>query len=404
MKAGKHKKASFLSTLLFFAFLFSILITTAYSTFLLAGEYHAGGNETQSGLETLACSQCHTMHGTQGGASLLYEGTSLNPKLLRASSILNLCLYCHGEINPGPIDWAGRTPPQIVNNQLGYMPSAGDFENRNYVNEGNRHSIGMNVSANPPPGYTSTWSDVTNRFSTTFNCLYCHDQHGNTNFRNLRYDPGTPANDSRTNSNRVDITYTYNSSADPDDSATEVNYWGAGADTSPENKFTRTRVRFRRSPIDTDSPKRGIAAFCGKCHVNFYGASGDANMGGVSSPGAVGAGDNLSTPSPWYRHPVSDMDLSTADSNTHADISNWDMVASKTRYIDPSSVFSGDDQPFCLTCHYAHGGGNPNKLTTPVLDHSNIVFFDGSGRINMDSAFNAATGKIRNLCQQCHNQ
>src|SRR3990172_4119937 len=313
MKAGKHKKASFLSTLLFFAFLFSLLITTAYSTFLLAGEYHAGGNETQSGLETLACSQCHTMHGTQGGASLLYEGTSLNPKLLRASSILNLCLYCHGEINPGPIDWAGRTPPQIVNNQQGYLPSAGDFKNRNYTNEGNRHSIGLNVSANPPPGYTGTWSAVTTRASTTFNCIYCHDQHGNTNFRNLRYDPGTPSNDSASDPDRVEITYAFNSSSDPDDDAEDVNYWGPGASTAP-NKFTRTQVRFRRSPIDNDSPKRGIAAFCGKCHVNFYGASGDANMGGVASPGAVGSGDNnSSSTSPWVRHPVSDLDLSTAD-------------------------------------------------------------------------------------------
>ncbi|MBI5598267.1 MAG: hypothetical protein HY890_00845 [Deltaproteobacteria bacterium] len=402
----------------FFLFLISLFVASGYAVFSHAGEYHASSNKTVynvlSGTETLACAQCHTMHGSQGGQSLVYDSSQPQPKLLRATSVTNLCLYCHGENNPGVADSAGRVPPQIANNQMGYIPSAGDFKDRGSQNEANRHSVGANVSSTPPPGYSGTWSDVTFRYSTTFNCEYCHDQHGNTNYRNLRYNPGEPLSDSPTSSNRVDITYAYSPTVDPNDNTKDVNYWGAGANTAPENKFTRKRVRFRRSPMDNDSPKRGIAAFCAKCHVNFNGASGSSNMGGVASGSALGAGDNnTSSYNPWVRHPESDITIDLANTNKHADLANWGGLAatSRTRHIDPDGTpGNGDDQPFCLTCHYAHGGGNPNKDTTPEVDHTNLVFFDAAGKVNIEKVSNSgsdydpATGRIRNLCEQCHNQ
>jgi len=80
-------------------------------------------------------------------------------------------------------------------------------------------------------------------------------------------------------------------------------------------------------------------------------------------------------------------------------------VSSRARHINPDGTSgNGDDQPFCFTCHYAHGGGNPNSGGTPELDHSNLAFVDGAGKVNIESGYSAATGKIRNLCQQCHNQ
>ena len=89
---------------------------------------------------TLACAQCHTMHGSQGEGSLIYGGAAaIYPKLLRQASVLELCLFCHGAISPGVIDSAGRIPPQIVSN-ITYIPSAGDFADGGSVNEANRHS------------------------------------------------------------------------------------------------------------------------------------------------------------------------------------------------------------------------------------------------------------------------
>ncbi len=395
---------------------FFLIIFLFFSSFITnAGEYHATSEETYSGTETLACSQCHTMHGSQGGTdSLFYVGGGPNLKLLRASSILNLCLFCHGDTNPGPVEWDSRTPPQIVDNKQGpaaasYVPSGGDFMDRTVVNEANRHSLDKDVSAaiDEPPGYNGTWSDVVTRYSPKFNCLYCHDQHGNSNFRNLRYDPGTPENDNRNDPDRVVITFAYDPVSDPDDNTKDVNYWGPGADTPVGNKFTRTNVRFRRAPLDTDLPVRGISAFCGKCHMDFWGESGDANVGGSIS-GGLGAGDdNSASDSPWVRHPVDDISIGLANSNLHADLSNWSGIAAtaKARHIDPTDTGDfGEDQPFCLSCHYAHGGGNPNFAGVSEYDHSNLAMKDSTGLVNIDPSYDTASGRIRNVCQQCHNQ
>ncbi|MEK7828692.1 MAG: hypothetical protein AAB256_02815, partial [Deltaproteobacteria bacterium] len=112
------------------------------STLVFAGEYH-NSMDRRPGVspeETLACAQCHTMHGSQGAGatagSLIYNTSApgIYPKLLRAANVLELCLFCHGAISPGVIDSAGRIPPQIVSN-ITYIPSAGDFADGGSVNE-----------------------------------------------------------------------------------------------------------------------------------------------------------------------------------------------------------------------------------------------------------------------------
>src|SRR3990167_9750002 len=58
-----------------------------------AGDYHKSGIPAET---TLACAQCHIMHGTQGSVSLIYKiGINTYEKLLRADSVVNLCKYCH---------------------------------------------------------------------------------------------------------------------------------------------------------------------------------------------------------------------------------------------------------------------------------------------------------------------
>ena len=379
---------------------------------LYAGEYHNPKERTVSSYESLACSQCHTMHGSQGGESMLYGGSSLQPKLLRHQSILELCLFCHDGITSVAI-MDDRIPPDISNN-TSYLASAGDFRHSNVDNEANRHSIG--IAAPTPPGNNNptAWAEVTTRFGSDFNCLYCHAQHGNNNYRNLRYDPGNPGNDSPTNANRVEISYAFDSGSMPNDDAKDVNYYGPNVGTNP-NKFSRGNVAFRRAPLDNDTnPVRGISAWCGRCHSKFYGVSNTYNdagasyLGGSPSTGIAGLGDN-NAGNPWYRHPVGDITLTIAASSTnlHGDYSSSSYInLNKVRVIEPDSppVVNGNEQPFCLSCHYAHGGGNPGADQT--LNHSNLVKIDAEGDINMwdTTNYNTATPNMRNVCQQCHNQ
>ncbi len=352
-----------------------------------SGEYHAPKQKTfLQTTETLACSQCHTMHGTQGSTSMIYGGAAtVYPVLLRAASIVQLCRTCHEDNSLG---LSNPTPPDIWYNTLGYIPSAGDFSNRNYENEANRHSVGSNNVT--PPGSNPT---ITIPY---FSCINCHDQHGNTNYRNLKLRPGNASAD-------IKISYTLDSSSScSDGTATpcdvkNITTTGQGTTTNLY-KYNRENVAFTKA----SSNSNGIAAWCGGCHTNFHGAGGASNMGGSTS-GDTGA-------SPWIRHPVRDVNINEAEANNHADRTNWASVAaaSRIRAVDPDSTAPtssvADEEPFCLSCHYAHGGGNPNNGATPDLDHSNLVFVDSAGKINLDSAYSTATGRLRNVCEQCHNQ
>ena len=319
-----------------------------------------------------------------GGASTIYKA------LLRASSIVQLCRTCHENNSLGMSD---PTPPDIWNNTLGYTASAGDFANRGVENQANRHSVdSSNVT---PPGSNPTIN------ISYFSCINCHDQHGNNNYRNLKKRPGNASSD-------INISYkrTAGGPATCSDGAVspcDVEYnadSGSPVGTLNLYKYNRDNVKFLKAVASNSL--NGIAPWCGGCHTDFHGAGGAANIGG-----AVG-GDTGN--SPWLRHPVRDVNINQGEADKHADRSNWASLSTRTRAINPdntdptSSV--ADEQPFCLSCHYAHGGGNPNNATEPTLDHSNLVFIDGSAtpRINIDPSYVASSGRIRNLCQQCHNQ
>lgn len=382
---------------------------------VFAGEYHNIKERTDSvanaAKDTLACAQCHIMHGTQGGGAnyLRYTGSTLVPMLLRAATILDLCLYCH-DGDPLNLD----TPDVKGTLRAGQtLPSAGNFAHNNVESNQNRHDLEIDVSATEPPGYTGTWPDVTGKFGSTFNCLFCHNQHGNKNYRNLRYDPGAPTDDIE--GAGVIVSYATDSSGecsgtDGIDTSTPCDVFldisGGGVD-----KFERDNVYFSKT---ANFNYNRISEWCGKCHNDFFGESGDGNMGGTAA-GGVGSGDNnqmTTMSSPWKRHPVGDINMTASGIGlaSHIDSTNWSSIAGTTniRYADvdwPPGTIDDDEQPLCLTCHYAHGGANPNYATDSALDHSMLVVIDAGGNLNMaaTASYSTATGMVRNVCNTCHN-
>lgn len=421
-----------LSTMLHHAHIFKIssaFIPVAFfflSTIVYSGEYHNPKERTTLGNETLACGQCHTMHGTEAlSQTMTLRGTpGTYPKLLRADTVLNLCLYCHDGTYTGLV--GGTKKPPVVVYNTAYVPSAGDFQNANIINEGNRHSINTDVSltANYPPGNNgTTWSGsgptyVTGKFGGQFTCIFCHDQHGNKNYRNLRYDAGNPANDNATSG--VKVTYNMDAAASCSDGGAtpcDINNSTSGP-LSPANlnKYQRGNVTFKRASNDTTN--QGIAAWCGRCHIQFYGISqpyGNETSGpylGGDTGAGLGLGD-FTASNPWRRHPIQDINIGAA--NLHTDTSSSAYITSGTiRTVDPDGTLA-NKQPFCLSCHYAHGGGNLNNCAGSApncLDHSNLVMIDNVGNLNIctgalapcTAAYDTSTGYMRNTCQQCHNQ
>src|SRR3989304_2445051 len=80
-----------------------LFFLTLIFSFAYAGEYH---NSTNKGApaETLACSQCHSMHGSQGGVSMVYDestrgygggGKAGYSKNFKKSKKLKLSLFFH---------------------------------------------------------------------------------------------------------------------------------------------------------------------------------------------------------------------------------------------------------------------------------------------------------------------
>ena len=383
-----------------------------------AGMYHATSDETGDyATDGLACSQCHTMHGTQGGSSTMYDEPSigqqpLQDKLLRASSVLALCRICHGDPQIISTVEGGKTPPKVENhNKTNRTPSAGDFMDEGADNHWNKHNVGDDISGFEPPGWDSanSWTSVISARGATFTCIYCHDQHGNKNYRNLRHNPAVPASDIEGDGAAVVVSFRTGVGNCSDGVAAPCDVFVDDSAGSNLWKYERANVTFK-GPVSTDNddPLKGMAAWCGKCHVDFFGISGDSKVGGTAG-GDLGAGD---TSNPWKRHPVKDIDIASAANNRHADQTNWIGLSQRVRATDPdtTATIDGDEQPFCLTCHYAHGGGNPNFAGNAFLDHSMLVMTDDEGDVNLErrtaagGTYDESAGRMRNTCNQCHNQ
>jgi hypothetical protein len=171
-------------------------------------------------------------------------------------------------------------------------------------------------------------------------------------------------------------------------------------------KYQRKNVIFNKTAsVDYNR----VSEWCGRCHTKFFGLSGSTSdtttsgiLGGTAGAG-VGPGDtNVNTP--WKRHPVGDDSLGQGVTNMHVDFSASPYINKNlVRVVGTTDTAANDSQPYCLTCHYSHGGGNPNRTGTATIDHSNLVMLSDAGALNLKGA-TGTTYRMRNTCQQCHNQ
>jgi predicted CXXCH cytochrome family protein len=130
-----------------------------------AGEWHR--------LRTLVCSDCHTVHNSQGGRPMRYDDQPVGaPGLLRADGTTSVCLACHS---------GGRlaSSAPAVTSPTNWDPPGGGFPS-NLADPGHRaHALGA-TPVLPPQGDTPV----------VMTCQACHEPHGNDAYRNLRADPG----------------------------------------------------------------------------------------------------------------------------------------------------------------------------------------------------------------------
>lgn len=249
--------------------------------------------------DTLYCSDCHTIHNSQYGQPMRYDGGSQPvDNLLRGADEVRLCLHCHDGSNP--------LAPDIVE-PVGYVsdPTGGWFQASLGVADPNGHDLLM-AAPQRAPGSSESF---------ILECSSCHDVHGSANYRNLLVDPPGSGDNGHVEV-VVDQTVTPNGS-----NASQVYI--------PSNLKDR----------------RGMGEFCNSCHDNFHGKT---------------LGEEGGTQRPWLRHPQEEAIFGKAHADYTWWSQN--QVNRARVETDDDLVPSQDDRVFCLSCHKAHGSGRPDSL------------------------------------------
>ncbi|HEY6100196.1 MAG TPA: cytochrome c3 family protein [Anaeromyxobacter sp.] len=260
-----------------------------------AGNWHRG--------ESLVCSDCHTMHGSQshswGGTAPVsptpvpggdwLSATAPSSKLLKAAPD-QLCIACH--------DGSTSGAPDVIA-PVGYVadPAGGAFESTN-APSALGHDLGGTAPVVPPLGNTAV----------LLTCRTCHDPHGNSSFRNLRPRPsGSPLG--------VDVPVV-------------VTEGVVANGSNAAQVYVASNLTYRS----------GTSAWCMDCHDTYA--------------DAVTAGTKHSTDRTIY-------------GSISASYAGWTAVSTaRVRVENPTEpvVPSQDDRVFCLSCHKAHGSANPSAL------------------------------------------
>lgn len=312
-----------------------------------------------------ACVNCHTMHNSQDGTSMMVDGTSgPAPALVRAAS----CYGCHGDVDIVNGVWddfvtaPGRTP-RINAQDYGDFGVDGDtlaggsfywVDTNGMGQDAKGHNVvtvaGMDAKLGyQPPGWNAAFSangQINNGAQTWTAQLTCagvtgcHGDHTATDdFTAVK--GGHHGDDSTLDGSSVAKSYRFLKGIlgleDPE--------WEFQPTASKHNQYHGEARK-----ADTATNTKTISYLCAECHGDFHSGAGDLGADGT----IWGA--------PWLRHPT-DLDMNDLP-NTEYALYNEDKsysvvapVASTDVSVVKSSVLNGpgDAVVTCISCHRAHG-------------------------------------------------
>lgn len=410
-----------------------------------------GAMAVHKGSTGLTCGSCHTMHSSQGNATMGSANGSL--RLIRGAgattaTTAGLCLTCHAEnggsagtsFNTG--GWA-TTPPKVylttnwtatdpidfsavgAGGDFGYIGNyngtdwnlagapehgAAGTDNSNALGKG--HSLELAQVTALPPGNNVTGVSVGAALTgtTPFTCTSCHDAHGTsvtTNginfFRNLKADTNNRGANAWSNmATYGDVAQTYvgaaaGSATGGSNVALASNIWpviNVAASTQNVYTYDNKAVTLNGKSIG-GAGTVGISAFCAQCHGAWHEKLAD---------GAGGWSNNTNGANDWNRHPVNnflnDGTTASGSGNTIVDTAAYGFAGTKTSLPTANATTStkyymdtaATSKVFCLSCHFAHGGPYNDGLR---WNHTASV---SSG----DQVGNTITSSVG--CNQCHNK
>ena len=351
-----------------------------------------------------ACVNCHTMHNSQNGASMMVDDSAgPAPALVRAGS----CYGCHGDVDITNGSWTntttapGRTPRINADNYGDYGVSgttlAGgsfywvdpngsadgtDAKGHNVVGVADLDTAPFSMT---PPGWNANFDDNGQlnggaaAWSTQLTCAGtngCHGDHSVADdfaaVKGGHHSGPTGVVDGTDVPNSYRFLKGIKGNEDSD--------WEYQPTASAHNQY-----HGEARTADTATNTSTISYLCAECHGDFH--SGDGNLGS----------DNASWGAPWLRHPT-DLDMNDlADTSEYASY-NGDKsysvvapVASEDFSAVKASVLvgAGDAIVTCVSCHRAHGSPFDDLLRWKYNEEGHLMV-----------AANGSSGNVG--CFVCH--
>lgn len=301
-----------------------------------------------------ACANCHTMHNSEAGGSMLRAGAGSNPL---PSLLRNTCLGCHTGTNDGTFDGSWSHVPRVLTTSEPEYGSTGTettpatttLAGGNFfwtmVDEYTGHNVaGIVATSRIAPGGTTTGP---------LNCAGTSGCHGNAAVA----DPYLSLSGSH---------HSNDMSAWKDGSSVAKSYRflnGVQGFEAPNYEYQPTKNAHNKyygihRASENDSGGT-ISSLCGRCHGDFHHGAG--RIANTSAPLAFGDGV-------WLRHPT-DFDMKQAKTSSEYTTYNggsgigndYSVIApvateSTSAAVNATVYSSGNDAVLmCLSCHRAHG-------------------------------------------------
>ncbi|MDY6933981.1 MAG: cytochrome c3 family protein [Spirochaetota bacterium] len=274
------------------------------------------------------CSNCHTMHNSQGGVPVDADGP--NEVLLN-----NDCIGCHTSAASDPLDDVNNTPFVMLSGASDDNCLAGGFfttANPLDDNGNNTHDIGATAD---PAGFNSAETPwYTGNTGDGLGCAGTNGCHGNqTDLNDMAAIAGGHHNTSL--AYRMLYIGTAGVLGTPASDYEEALIGTGGVVTDPHNVYSA-------GVLDPS-----ISELCAKCHGDFHNESGTTEDCGAASP--------------WIRHPT-DVDIpgTWAIGDETNDLTRSDYKNNPVGFVGGTET--GERRATCLSCHRAHGTANNDLL------------------------------------------
>lgn len=306
------------------------------------------------------CGNCHTMHNSQGGDSVVMNWVtgSMVSSAAPNDGLLNTnCIGCHQGING-----EGKHIPYVLQTSeptYGTNTLAGG--NFYWVTQALGDTKGHNVAGisaaavATPPGWNAAFNantQVGDWTTTQLTCAGtngCHGKHGPGTIDDVAAISGAhhtndPTIDGSTTGKSFRFLYGIIGYEDSD--------WELVTSAGNHNQYYGYD-RTNDTPPAGDPGIQSINYLCAECHGNFHSGAGD-----------LGAGTDLTAASPWLRHPT-DFDMNDLAAGT--EYKNYGGVTHVYQPLVPlastnvsaplATVLAGADDAIvsCVSCHRAHG-------------------------------------------------